>query len=446
MSWDGLPAHLNNFATAKHVNVTVSAKGPYHWLNGARPHDPVPGLVATLFTHHTGTPVTAADLGWDRGGNAATFALADDGLAGMWAPGNALPALQHVVRSEAMPSRRTFLVISGMALTAAAHQWMVDIERLTFAAAGRRIDTAIVDDLDRIVAAKRRVDDALGGGVLYRSVREELAFVIELLTNASYSESIGKRLYAVAAELARLAGWACFDNAADAQAQRYFLVALRAAQLSGDRALGAHILGFMGVQSTLSGDPADAVTLLRSSHEAAASVMTATEKAALFGRLARAHGKGANPKATDECAEQAFTLLTESKPAEDPDWIYWCDDADLSGMIGEGYVALGDSDTAAKYLQRAVDGLSASRPRDRVIWITSLASAHLAAGKRDQALTEARRGAAIAAELNSDRIVGYLGDFRRHLGPTAGHAATADFDEYLRATFPPRLHRLLAVA
>lgn len=441
-----LSGRINDFARRKRVKCTVSSKAPYHWLNGACPRHPLPGLVAALLTEVSGKRVTPADLGWDMRG-AVALVLADDGLDDLWTPGRALTALDLVVRSDLMgSSRRQFLVIGGMALTAAAHQWIVDVDRLAFAAAGRRIDTAIVDDLDRIVDAKRRVDDALGGGVLYQSVREELRFVIDLLRNGSYSESVGRRLYGAAAELARLAGWSRFDSDDVAGAQRYFLVALRAAQLSDDRALGAHVLGFMGVQATLAGNPKDAITLLKSAHEGGRTVMTNTEQAALFGRLSRAYGKDQDVYHADACAEQAFTLLSESTPENDPAWIYWCDAADLSGMIGEGYVALGDADQAGAYLDQAVTGLDSSRPRDRVIWMISLACAQLKTQQRDQALTQARRAAAIAADLNSDRIVGYLGDFRRELGPAAGDGEIADFDDYLRATFPSRLHPVLAFA
>jgi len=441
-----LAGRLNDFARRKRVKCTVSKKAPYHWLKGACPRRPVPGLMAALLTEVTGQRVTLRDLGWDST-DAQTLVLADDGLEKLWMPGEALNALDLVVRSDLMgTSRRQFLVLGGMTLTSAAHQWIIDVDRLAFAAAGRRIDTGLVDNLDRIVDAKRRVDDALGGGLLFHSVREELRFVIGLLRTGSYGEVVGQRLYGAAAELARLAGWARFDSDDVAGAQRYFLVALRAAQLSGDRALGAHILGFMGVQATLAGDPRDAITLLMSAYEGGRAVMTNSEQAALFGRLSRAHGKNGDVYHADLCAERTFTFLDDVDPAGDPPWIYWCNEADLSGMIGEGYVALGDATKAGKYLGTAVQGLDASRPRDRVLWMISHASAQLKADQRDLAMAQARTAAAIAAELNSDRVVSYLGDFRAQLGSSTRDAEIADFDDYLRTTFPPRLHTSLSMA
>ena len=61
-------------------------------------------------------------------------------------------------------------------------------------------------------------------------------------------------------------------------------------------------------------------------------------------------------------------------------------------------------------------------------------------------MTQARAAAAIAADLNSDRVVSYLGDFRAQLGSSTRDAEIADFDDYLRTTFPPRLHTSLSMA
>jgi tetratricopeptide (TPR) repeat protein len=441
-----LAAHLNSSGAARRVGLNVSSKAPYHWLRGARPRKPTPSVVAALLSQVGGEHVSAADLGWAHERGASAVMRADEDLADLWRPGQTLDGLQRILRSDMSPDRRTVLMVSGMAMTAAAHRWMVDVDRLEFVTRGRRVDDAVVDDLDRIVAAKRRVDDALGGGALYRSVRAELSFVVDLLKGCSYSEGVGRRLYGVAAELSRLAGWACFDSGDGARAQRYFLVALRAARQSGDKALGAHVLGFMGVQSTMAGNPAAAVTLLNSSHEGAAAQMTATEKAALFGRLASAHGKGGDTRSIDVCAGKAFEWWSRSDPENDPDRIYWCDDADVSGMIGEGYVALGEPGKAIPYLQRAVDGLAVSFPRDQVIYIANLASAYLAAGESEQALSEARRGAAIAADLDSELVVSCIGNFRQDLRRQAKDIPTTEFDEYLTSLFPAKLHPVLNVA
>lgn len=66
---------------------------------------------------------------------------------------------------------------------------------------------------------ERRHFGALGGGTLLPAVREDLRLVVAMLDNAAYTEEVGKRLHAVAAELGRLA----YDSEQPALAQHYFL-------------------------------------------------------------------------------------------------------------------------------------------------------------------------------------------------------------------------------
>jgi hypothetical protein len=115
------------------------------------------------------------------------------------------------------------MAMTGLTLTAVAHQCLFDPAPMT--------------------EARRRLDDALGGGSLLPGVREDLRLVVALLRNSSYTEEVGRRLYAVAAEFGRLAGWLAFESNQHALAKRYFMAALRAAHISGDRAVGANVLG-----------------------------------------------------------------------------------------------------------------------------------------------------------------------------------------------------------
>jgi hypothetical protein len=61
--------------------------------------------------------------------------------------------------------------------------------------------------------------------------------VVALLKNGSYTDVVGRRLYGLAAELGRLAGWEAYDSGDEALAQRYWMAALRNAHISGDRAI-----------------------------------------------------------------------------------------------------------------------------------------------------------------------------------------------------------------
>lgn len=147
-----------------------------------------------------------------------------------------------------------------MTLTSAAHEWLVDPARVAASLRGKRVGHELVNDLERVVQTKRHMDDAIGGGTLLPSVREDLRLVVSMLRNAAYTEQVGRRLYGVSAEMGRLAGWLAYDSDQPALAQRFWLAALRAAHASGDRATGANVLGFMSVQAALSERPRDAST------------------------------------------------------------------------------------------------------------------------------------------------------------------------------------------
>jgi hypothetical protein len=209
---------------------------------------------------------------------------ADDGLDQRWTVSRALAALASVVDADAM-ERRHFMALTGLPLTAVAHQWLFDPARVAASVLDKRVDHALVDDLGQVVEARRRMDDALGGGTLLPSVREDLRLVVAMLNNAAYTEEVGKRLHGVAAELGRLAGWFAYDSEQPALAQRYYLAALRAAHVSGDRAIGANILGLMSIQAAQSTNPRDAVTLGESALQAERE-LTSAVAGSLYGLLA----------------------------------------------------------------------------------------------------------------------------------------------------------------
>src|SRR5262249_51215113 len=149
------------------------------------------------------------------------FVPADHGLDQQWDVPGTLDAMCAVVDADPM-ERRHFLSATGLTLTGVAHQWLFEPERVAASVLGKRADLAMVGQLQRVADARRRMDDAIGGGTLLPSVREDLRLVVALLRNASYTDEVGKHLYGVAAEFARLAGWLACDCDAPALAQRYF--------------------------------------------------------------------------------------------------------------------------------------------------------------------------------------------------------------------------------
>lgn len=411
------------------VRISLHDKTPYHWLrNGQCPRDPIPLLAATVLAEQLGRPIAPADLGWHSSRSGTQ--RADDGLATLWSPGGAILGLQEVSTSM---HRRGFLVLTGSALTAVAHQWMVsDMPQLAAALDGDRVNDSLVADFERLVDVRRRMDDQLGGGALYDAVTADLRLVSNLLSNATYSEPVGQRLYGVAAELARMAGWACHDTRHEGAAQRHWLVALRAAEEAQDKALGANILAFMGLQAAHIRSPQDSITIFSSARHGGGSALGATQQAAIAAWEARAHAGSGDTNATAAKVDEAFILLEQSRPDNDPPWIYWCTTGELAHSAGTAFLEVGDPRKAIPHFQTAVDQLAASCARDRASSMTKLATAHLRTGNTEQALMTAHAAVDLATGLTSNRVKGRLNEFGREATSTMGNQASAEFTDHAR--------------
>jgi len=430
---ENLGDRLNELAAAQQLGVRGHRRSPRRWVYAEPgrdaprvPREPWPSLVCHLLHERLGEPVTLESLGWGEAGP-LRFVPADHGLGQKWDSPGALEAMGAVVDADVM-ERRQFLALTGLTLTGVAHQWLFDPARVAASVLGKRVDHAMVDDLQRVADARRRMDDAIGGGTLLPSVREDLRLVVALLGNSSYTEDVGKRLYGVAAEFSRLAGWLACDCNTPALAQRYFAAGLRAAHLSGDRAIGANILGFMSVQAGRSPKPADAVTLAESALTSEQH-LTPTVAASLHARLAQGAARTGDAKLWKRAQSRSFELLTRAVPEQEPEWIYWFTQADAEGIAGRSLLSLNEVTEAETHLQRAVSLIDPSHSRDRAVWLCHLANARIQAGRVDQACATAGEAATLIRRLDSPHDQRRLGDFRRAATPYARSASVREFDD-----------------
>jgi tetratricopeptide (TPR) repeat protein len=440
---ENLGDRLNELATAHGLGLHGHRRTPRRWVYAELgraaprvPRDPWPSLVCHVLHERLGEPVTLEALGWADTGT-LRYVPADHGLDQPWDANGTVVALASVVDADAM-ERRHFLALTGVTLTAVAHQWLFDPARVAASVMGKRVDHAVVNDLERVAGARRRMDDALGGGTLLPAVREDLRLVVAMLKNAAYSEEVGKRLHAVAAEYGRLAGWVADDCNQPALSQRYFLAAMRAAQVSGDRAIGANVLGNMSVQAAQSSNPRDAITLAESALSAATQ-LTPAVTASLHGRLALGAAYAGDAVTWGRALNRSFELLAQSVPEDEPPWIYWFNQADAEGLAGWSLLALGRPTEAESHLRHAVSTIDPAFARDRSGMLLDLATARLGAGAVDRACATASEAAATIRRLDSPREKRLLGTFRRAAAPYATSAAVREFDAKHRDLVGPSM-------
>lgn len=440
---ENLGDRLNELATAHGLGLRGHRRTPRRWVYAEPgrpaprvPRDPWPSLVCHVLHERLGEPVTLEALGWADAGP-LRYVPADHGLDLPWDAHGAVVALASVVDADAM-ERRHFLALTGLTLTAVAHQWLFDPARVAASLMGKRVDHAVVADLERVAEARRRMDDALGGGTLLPAVREDLRLVVAMLKNAAYSEEVGKRLHAVAAEYGRLAGWLADDCNQPALSQRYFLAAMRAAHVSGDRAIGANILSNMCAQAAQSSNPRDAVILAESALSAQKH-LTPAVAASLHGRLALGAAYAGDTATWRRAQHRSFELLAKSVPENEPSWIYWFSQADAEGLAGWSLLALGRPAEAEPHLRRAVSTIDPAFARDRSGMLLDLATARLGAGAVDRACATASEAATSIRRLDSPREKRLLVAFRRAAAPYATSAAVREFDAKHRDLLSPSL-------
>ncbi|MFE7559880.1 hypothetical protein [Kitasatospora sp. NPDC057500] len=388
---------------AREVNLTVPARlaisstAPYKWRDrGMVPRSPHDQAVCEVLGRTLGIAVTYEQLWGPMGGHRGAKILSPRLLTDPWTADTAQTALRETA-ADAGPVRLTDL-FRGADVAAAARRLATPPPALRGDGA-LRVDPAVIGELAAAHRSKQRLERSCGGGLVLGPARAELAMVAKLLELGGYDEPLGRALYGAAGRLARLAAWAAFDLGHDAAAQRAFAAALRAAHLSGERRDGVAVLGGLVALATWStgGRGLDVVTVLAQAVAAAGDGLGPAERALQLGRIARAHGRRGDAAGLAGAAGPAFAELDGGEGLGE-------ERADLAGMVGEGYLFLGEHGRAQELLAEAVAGLGPGRARARALLMVRLADAQRLAGDEAEAARTADRARALAAGMQSERV------------------------------------------
>ncbi|WP_131749300.1 XRE family transcriptional regulator [Frankia sp. Cppng1_Ct_nod] len=349
-----------------------------------------------------GTATVAATTGFVHNATILTADTAPWTLQRLWAPGGLSAALEQVTSRVEQPA---VLTPGGAGMQAAiVHQWLVAAPaRPISVLGGRQVGNPLVAGFEDRVDSLRRMDDVLGGEDVHGLAVSELRVIVRLLRTGAYSQDHRARLYAVAAELARLAGWAAFDSGRHQIAQQFWMVGLRTAHEAHRPAIGANILRCMAEQAVRYGDPSDAVVMLRAARTGAGAALTATEKAMIAGALALAYAQVGDARSVTAEIAEAFMQLEQSDPTRDPEYMYWCSRPTIEYYAGKALLCTGDVTAAVGHLNRSVDDLDAAAyPRDLVHHSVWLGVAKVDAGDVDEAVALAYQAVDLAAAVSSE--------------------------------------------
>nr|WP_202555814.1 hypothetical protein [Streptomyces sp. SID4950] len=457
-------------AAMGHPQLATDTSRVRRWIDmGEIPRDPVPRVMAALFTERLGRVVTMEDLGLVRHGRAGkrqSGGTVDHPDDVSWAPGRTAAVLTEFTGMDLMLNRRGLVgasaaLAAGSALTSAMYDWLHTDPAL--AADAPRSDDPLhadpagfdryeaapigaqeIEELERSVEVFRAWDAARGGGLQRKAVVGQLNEVGGILSYR-HPDHLQRRLWGVAANLAVLAGWMSHDVGLEPTAQKYFVIAAHAAREGGDLPRAGEALSRAARQMVHLGRPDEALDLMKLARSGAGDRVLPRTQAMLHTIEAWAQasmGKGQAMRRTLGRAEDLFVADRGDVPP--PSWMLNFKEEDLYGMQALAYRTLAEHDPSAavhaqyyagKALALRVDG----RQRSKIFDYLSMASACFIADDPDQADRYARLALAAMGSNSSHRTWDRLREMYRLTSAYSTHAQIGPLREEIRLALPKQV-------
>ncbi|QLJ02005.1 hypothetical protein HZZ00_13825 [Streptomyces sp. NEAU-sy36] len=454
-------------AAMGHPQLATDTSRVRRWIDkGEIPRDPVPRVLAALFTERLGRVVTIEDLGLVRHGRAGKrqgdgIEEHPDGVP--WAPERTAAVLTEFTGMDLMLNRRGLVgagaaLAAGSTLSSAMHDWLHSDPVLRADApalddplhpdpAGfdryeaAPIGSQEIEELERSVEVFRAWDAARGGGLQRKAVVGQLNEVGGMLAYR-HPPHLQRRLWGVAANLAVLAGWMSHDVGLEPTAQKYFVIAAHAAREGGDRPRAGEALSRAARQMVHLGRPDDALDLMKLAQSGAGDRLQPRTKAMFHTIEAWAQasmGKGQAMRRTLGQAEDMF--VADRGDGEPLDWMQTFKAEDLYGMQALAYRTLAEFDPdAAVHAQHYADKALAlrvdGRERSKIFDHLSMASACFLADDPEQADRYARLALMSMGANSSRRTWDRLRQMYRLTAEYAGYPKIHELREEIRLALP----------
>ncbi|WP_431991869.1 DNA-binding protein NsdB [Streptomyces albogriseolus] len=454
-------------AAMGHPQLATDTSRVRRWIDmGEIPRDPVPRVLAALFTERLGRVVTIEDLGLVRHGRTgkrprAGSAEHPDGMP--WAPERTAEVLTEFTGMDLMLNRRGLVgagaaLTAGSALSSAMHDWLHTDPALTADAprlhdplhaepAGfdryeaAPIGSQEIEELERSVEVFRAWDAARGGGLQRKAVVGQLNEVGGMLAYR-HPPHLQRRLWGVAANLAVLAGWMSHDVGMEPTAQKYFVIAAHAAREGGDRPRAGEALSRAARQMVHLGRPDEALDLMQLAQSGSGDQVLPRTRAMFHTIEAWAQasmGKGQAMRRTLGQAEDLFVSDKGDMPP--PNWMQLFNEADLYGMQALAYRTLAEFEPgAAVHAQHYADKALALRvdaqQRSKIFDFLSMASACFIADDPEQADRFARLALVSMGQNSSRRTWDRLRQMYRLTAEYASYPRIQELREEIELALP----------
>ncbi|MFD7012793.1 regulator [Streptomyces sp. NPDC059161] len=454
----GLARRVDQLGLEHGLDLRYDKTSVTRWLRGQQPRGTTPALIAEVFTRRLGRRLSAQDLGLDACAPvyaglefAATPEEAVDIVSGLWRKDSGSHAeLRKIAFTPAglvVPSRDWLIgrpddrvgrgdptPQGNVTRIPAQGRPSVPRQRTTDRGPGQRVTGGDIAALRSVAELFRTLDHAYGGGHARQALVRYLEHEAEPMLRGTYGENVGRRLFAAAADLTRLAGWTSYDIAAHGLAQRYFVQALRLSQAAGDRAYGSYVLVTMSRQAVYLGHGREAVQLARVAQQGVGAAAPPVVQSLLNAVEARGHGVLGEVRACTASLVRAERALESARPGDDvPHWARFFDEAQLADEFGHAHRDLQQYRASAQHAERSLQLRAPGYARSRLFCRVVLATARLGLGELEQACALGAEAAQQASEMRSARAVEYVRDFERRLEPYRDAAAVRNYRDRVAA-------------
>ncbi|MEU3182921.1 regulator [Streptomyces sp. NPDC006923] len=451
----GLARRVDQLGLEHGLDLRYDKTSVTRWLRGQQPRGTTPALIAEVFTRRLGRRLSAQDLGLDACAPvyaglefASTPEEAVDIVAGLWRKdsgshselrkiaftpaGLVIPSRDWLIgRADDRVGSPDLVAHNTARVPAQSRPEPPTVPRSrTERAVGQKVTAGDISALRSVGDLFRTLDQTYGGGHARHALVRYLEHEAEPMLRGLYGESVGRRLFAAAADLTRLAGWTAYDIAAHGLAQRYFVQALRLAQAAGDRAYGSYVLTTMSRQAVHLGHGREAVQLTRVAQQGVGGSAPPVVQALLHSAEARGHGVLGDVRACTAALVRAERALETARPGDDvPHWARFFDEAQLADEFGHCYRDLQQYRASVQHAERSLQLRAPVYARSRLFCRVVLACGRLGLGELDQACLLGAEAAQAATEMRSARAVEYVRDFERRLEPYRDSAAVRNYRE-----------------
>ena len=435
----GLAQRMVDVAAEWGLNLHTTHTQVARWRSGQVPRTDTQLVLAEALSRKVGRPLTLHDLGFRE---EPAPAASDTNLTE-----DAYQSIDYAValwRTDV--TRQAFIEgsVTSAIISKAALSWLLGTPSGPLARAeGQRISEYDVASIRAATEMFASLDNKFGGHHSRLAAVQYLNHRVAPMLQGSYTEQIGKSLFAATSELTLCVAWMAYDSGHHNLARRYFLQSLSLARHAGERDLGASVLSALSHQENLLGELTDARDLARAARHAARSSGSRTLNAQFASMEARAL---ASLGSRDECLRalgEAEDHFFARNSAEDPSWMSYFDSAELAAEAAHCQLGLGNFASAAATLEQS-SGQEAGYARSNAFAGLIHVEALVADGQVEQAAALGGEVLDLCRDVASARIDVYLTNLRERIKPLRTTSALADFSQELgllrstRASRPAR--------